>query len=207
MSTVTAAAESVSSNAVGQILTEMVDITTELHDQKADLVAKGVPFGDVNAIVDAGRRSDHEQLSTLREKGLEASRQQFGPGAISEQEFDTYIDRITELAADLMHVRKMAKGLELNLDAINLLTLTVRENPADQGLSLLNDVVAYGRVYGIPIGNVQVVASNESTKPASVLPDVSKPEVKLSGLARYRDLAIEAAIGMVVTVAALWLLT
>jgi len=207
VSTATANVEPVATSAVQPILTEMVDISTELHDQKADLIAKGVPFADVNAMVDAGRRGDHEKQSILRERALEASREQYGPGAITEPVLDTYIDRITELASDLMHVRKMAKGMELNLDAINLLTSTVRENPNDNGLALMNDVVSYARAYGIAVGNVQLVANNQKPVSTSVLPDVARPEVERSGIARYSNVLVEVAIGLGVAVAALWLLT
>lgn len=206
MSTETATASQPPTTAVQQILTEMVDISTELFDQKDDLIAKGVPHGDVNKIVDAGRRSDYEQLAQLRASSLAASREQYGVGAISEEAFDAYVDRISELASDLMHVRKMAKGLELNLDAINLLTQTIRENPGDQGTTLLSDVVSYARSHGISLGNLQLVSVNDKPANTSVLPDVHKPEVSKKGLWQYRDIVVEAALGIGIAFVALWLL-
>lgn len=207
MSTEIAKTSEASTTAVQQILTEMVDISTELFDQKDDLVAKGVPQGDVNKIVDAGRRSDHEQLADLRERSLAASREKYGVGAISEEMFDIYVDRISELASDLQHVRKMAKGLELNLDAINLLTQTIRDNPGDQGTALLGDVVGYARSYGITVGNVQLVSVNDKPISTSVLPDVHKPEVVRTGIWQYRDVLLEAGLGIGVAFVALWLMT
>ncbi len=207
MSTETVNTSPASTTAVQQILTEMVDISTELFDQKDDLIAKGVPQGDVNKIVDAGRRSDHEELTVLRARSLSASREKFGVGAISEQAFDDYVDRISELASDLMHVRKMAKGLDLNLDAINLLTQTIRENPGDQGSALLTDVVGYARSYGITVGNIQLVSVNDKPVNTSVLPDVHKPEAVSKGLWQYRDVIVEASLGIGVAFVALWLMT
>jgi len=184
----------------------MVDISTGLFDQKDDLIAKGVPNGDVSAIVNACRRSDHERLAQLRQKALTASQELYGVGAITEQALDTYIDEISVFAADLMYVRKMARGLDLNLDAINLLTQAIRDNPADKGSGLLNDVVGYARSYGIPVGSMHLVASRQTPESGSVLPDVKKTESVTRGLWQYRDVLVEVCVGVALSVAALWLL-
>ena len=137
----TATVAPLSPESVQPILTELVDIVTELADQKEDLIAKGVPFNTVNAIVDATKRKDLDQLENLRMTAQHASEERYGVGAIAEEELERYVERITDLTSDLMHARKMAKGMELNMFAINLLTQVIRENPADRGSQVLDDIV------------------------------------------------------------------
>jgi hypothetical protein len=192
------------------VLAELVDIASELADQKEDLIAKGVPFGTVNAMVDACKRRDNDRLNELRESALMASEQRYGVGAINEQQLDDYLERINELAHDLMNAKKMARGLELNMPAINLLTQVIRENPGDHGSRVLGDVVGYAKAYGVVLTgaeSVQSSAANDGQNmKTSVLPDIAEPAEQSGGLYADYRLWVEAALGLLATVVALWLL-
>lgn len=195
---------------VQPVLAELVDIASELSDQKEDLIAKGVPFGTVNAMVDACKRRDNGRLNELRESALMASEQRYGVGAINEQQLDEYLERINELAHDLMNAKKMARGLELNMPAINLLTQVIRENPADHGSRVLGDVVGYAKAYGVVLAGAEGIRTNAANDgqnaKTSVLPDIPEVAEQKGGLLTDYRLWVEAGLGLLATIVALWLL-
>lgn len=192
---------------VESIITELIDINSEIFELKEEIVAKGIPFATVNALVDLARAENAEELENLRNNSLQAAVAQYGVGAISAELLDQHLQKLVELEEDLGHVRKLAKGNNLEPQAVNLLTQVIRQNPGDGGTRVVGKIIEYARACGISIANVQLVASNEPAPVVSVLPSIELPVEDAQGLRSYRKLAAEIALGLLIAVVALTLLT
>lgn len=194
-------------DSVQSILTELLDLSSEISHLKEELIAKGVPFNTVNALVDLARSGPRQEYESLRGTALRLADEGSGVGSISSDELDTLLNDVVLLDDDLIHVRKMARGHEINPQAINLLTQIVRQNPGDGGQLVLNSMVEYARAYGISVGGVKLVTDSESAAPKSVLPDIQLPDRSGGPILKHRDLIIELSLGVLVAITALSLLT
>lgn len=195
------------SNTVESIIRELIDINSEIFELKEEIVAKGVPFNTVNALVELKAVGKPEEWDGLRNNALKTAVAQYGVGAIKPQQLDTHMDKLVELEEDLAHIRKLAKGNNMEPQAINLLTNIIRQNPGDNGTKVIGKIVEYARAFGITVNQVQLVASSEPPEPVSVLPDIKLPEPANRGLAQYKQIAIDICIGLFMACAALALLT
>lgn len=194
-------------DSVAAILNEFIRLHTVLADLKEDFIARGVPGPTVNSIVEVAKDGQDAQLEKLKASAIEIAELKFGRGALPEKLFDDHLSEMLDIEFDLSHVRKVSKGFDLNAQATNLLVQVVRTNPGDRGQQVTSLFIEYANEIGLKTGSPQLVVDNGESMSKSVLPDIQIPDRRGSGLARYRDIAIELVLGVAVTWTALSLLT
>lgn len=203
-----AASNQASLDTVQSILRELIEFMNEISHAKDELIAKGVPASTIDDLLALMRQGESDDYDSLRDRALDTASKKLGGSAISKDALEEHISNLVALYDDLAEVRLLSRTFELNTYAINMLTQVIRLNPGDNGLKVLNKMMEYARAYGVPVGGVQLVpGTGESSKPKSVLPDIQLPEPGTGLLVRYRALAIELGLGVLVTVTALVLLT
>ena len=194
-------------DSVEAILNEFIRLHTVLADLKEDFIARGVPAPSINSIVDVAKDGQSAQLEKLKASAIEMAELKFGAGALPDKLFDDHLSEMLDIEYDLSHVRKVSKGFDLNAQATNLLVQVVRTNPGDRGQQVTGQFIEYAAAIGLRTGAPQLVVDNSEAVSKSVLPDIQIPDRRGKGLARYRELAIEVALGVMVTYTALSLLT
>ena len=206
MTAASSLAKNQSFDSVESIIGELLDGFTRQTDLREDLTAKGVPLPAIQMLVELAQSGPESEFVSLKMKTLEIAQRKHGLKAVSETELDDSIERLVYLDEDTQFVRKMAKGMDLNPQAINMLTQIVLRNPGDRGKQVLTALLEYANACGVVVDGLRVV----ETKPKeeqSVLPDIhiAKPENR--GLMQYKNVLFELAVGVVVTLTALSLLT
>ena len=199
--------ETARKNTVESIVTELIDINSEIFELKEELVAKGVPYTTLNALVDLARNEKEQDLFELKKSALSAAKSEYGVGAVTSELLENYLDKLVELEEDLGQVRKLARANELEPQAINFLTQVIRQNPGDGGTRVVGKIVEYARACGITVSGVQLVVDNTPAEPESVLPKIELPEPEKGGWKQWRQIATDVAIGLLMTIIALSLLT
>ena len=157
---------------VESILTELVDLSSEMSHLKENLISKGIPFNSINALVERKNQGKPKVFDSLLDSVLSGAEDELGPGAPDRQVLVQHIDRVVELDQDMAHIRKVARGHEMELRAVNMITQIVSTNPGDGGEKVLNSLVEYGCTLGIPVKGVKIVSSDSTPKATSVLPDI-----------------------------------
>lgn len=192
-------------NPVAELIKELIDINTEIFELKETVVAKGVPYNTLNSLVEMSVVGKSEELIQMKKSALQTAESQYGVGAIKAEEFQTSLAKLVEFEEDLAHLRKIARGREMDPQATNLLTNVVRQNPGDRGEKVLNTIVEYAVACGIPVVSKIVPIVDE--KPKSVLPNIDLTPPPERGWKRFKHLLIEVAIGTALAFTALVLLT
>jgi len=187
---------------VALVLSELIDI----NKIKENVVAKGVPYNTLSALVEISAVGKEAEISNLKNSALQAALSQYGVGAIKRDELDAVITNLLELEDDLEQVRKLSRSQDLNPQAINVLTNVVRQNPGDRGASVLNLILEYAEASGIKLKITQSLPTEEEMGPPSVIPDIPRESKELSGWKKHRKLGIEITLGAIVAWCAMALL-
>jgi len=195
------------SETVESLLSELIEMSSEMSHLREDLISKGVPNNTITALIERKRMGPEEEFVTLRESALRSAENTLGSGVISNDFLLEHLDRLVVLDQDMAHLRKIARGHEMDTRAINMLSQLVSANPGDRGERVLNCLVDYGRCLGIPVRGLRLVASNEEARPTSVLPVIDTTENDPQDWRRYVPVSIEILLGCAVTYAAISLLT
>ena len=182
---------------VALVLSELIDINTEIFELKENVVAKGVPYNTLSALVEISSVGKEAEIANLKNSALQTALSQYGVGAIKRAELDEVVTNLIELEDDLEQVRKVSRSQNLNPQAINVLTNIVRQNPGDRGASVLNLILEYARVSGIELKIVNSLPSEEEMAPPSVIPDIPTDSGDLSGWKKHRQLGIEITLGAI----------
>ena len=191
---------------VALVLSELIDINTEIFELKENVVAKGVPYNTLSALVEITAVGKEAEISNLKNSALQAALSQYGVGAIKREELENVVTNLIELEDDLEQVRKVSRSHNLNPQAINVLTNIVRQNPGDRGASVLNLILEYAQVSGIELKIINSLPTEEELSPPSVIPDIPTLAKELPGWKKHRKLGIEVALGAVLAWCALALL-
>ncbi len=194
-------------NPISALIKELIDINSEIFELKEDIVAKGIPYNTANVLVELSRVGKPDELEELKKSALRTAVSQFGVGAISPEKLNDDLVKLVELEEDLAHLRGVAKGRNLEPQAVNLLTNVMRQNPGDRGSHILSKIFEYSRACDVPIKMIAPVETAEIQEPASVLPDIQIDAPDTVGWKKYRALMIDLAIGAVMAYCALTLLT
>ncbi len=195
------------SSPVASLIKELIDINTEMFDIKETIVAKGVPYNTLNALVELSTVGKSEDLIQLKESALQSATSQYGAGAVKSMELDQALEKLTELEEDLAHVRKISRGRNMDPQATNLLTNVIRQNPGDSGEKVLNTMFDYAAACEINVnGRVAGVIEAIDDEPESVLPKIELDDPRDAGWRQHKRLMIDIAIGLVMSICALALL-
>lgn len=196
-----------SSSPIASLIKELIDINTEMFDVKETIVAKGIPYNTLNALVDLSAVGKSDELERLKESALQTALSQFGAGAVKSMELEQALEKLIELEEDLAHLRKISRGRNMDPQATNVLTNVIRQNPGDRGEKVLNLMFDYAAACDIKIdGRVASKVELLDDEPESVLPKIELPDTRGEGWRRYRGLMMDIAIGLVMSVCALALL-
>jgi len=190
---------------IKRIVDEILVLMEGIHDGKQELLARAVPFHVVNAMVALGSHGKLEQQADMKKAALQASRAQYGANGLTPEQLDEHVNALVILEKDLGHVRHLAKGQGLDVDAINQLTMTIRQNPGDSGEKALNNLLAYAVVCDIPLHRISEIAEEATAGPKSVLPDISREA--LNPNANRNKLIADICVGCLLAFLALSLLT
>jgi len=193
-------------DSVKSILVELNGIYAQQAEIRETLEAKGVPAATVNMLVNLLAGNAADEFEKISASALKVASDQVGIRAIKSDVLVTNIRKLVELDEDALFIRRIARGMEFNPQAISMLTNIIRQNPGDSGKNVLTELFSYAVEYGVPLEGLRSV-EGAGTENDSVLPEIiiEKPEPK--GLMKYKDLAIELAVAAVATYTVLHLLT
>jgi len=194
-------------NPVASLIKELIDINTEIFELKETIVAKGVPYNTLNSLVEMSAVGKSDELEQLKESALQTAELQYGAGAIKSDALQSSLTKLIEYEEDLAHLRKIARGRNMDPQATNLLTNVIRQNPGDKGEKVLNTIVEYALVCDINVTGVSKIAPIKDEKPDSVLPDIKIPSPPKHGWHRFKYLLFDIAVGTTLACTALALLT
>ncbi len=192
-------------NPIKTVVDEILVFMQDIHDAKQELLARAVPFHVVNAMVALGSGGKLAQQADMKKAALEASQAQYGANGLTTEQLDEHVDALVALEKDLGHVRHLAKAQGMDINAINQLTMTIRQNPGDSGEKAINNLLAYALVCDIPLHRIAEIAESATAGPASVLPDISREELDVNG--KRNKLIADICIGCLLAFIALSLLT
>lgn len=194
-------------NTVETILVDLIEMSTEAAHLQDDLVARGVPLNTIRVLVEQLKKDMQEEFKVMFDSALESATNRLGHEAVSETFLLQHLERLTALNQDMAHLRKIARGHEMDTLAVNMLTKLVSANPGDQGERVLNCLVDYGRCLGIKVTGLRLITSNDALEDSSVLPQIDLPDLDKNPWHRYGTLLIEVLLGFAVTFTAISLLT
>ena len=190
-------------NLIKRTVDEIYELMAEVHEIREELLAHGIHFHMLNALIEVGAQDKVEELKEMTESALEASVKAFGPQAISQQELETHLEEIIGLEKDLRHVRHVAKQQGVHMQALNHLTQLMRLNPGDKGLQAINTFVAYADAAGVPLDRMDAIRKQFKEGPKSVLPDVPR-ELTSDRLDSLKQLGINILLGFGLTGIMMW---
>jgi len=124
---------------------------------------------------------------------------------LTQKQLDEHVNSLVALEKDLGHVRHLAKAQGLDVNAINQLTMTIRQNPGDSGEKALNNLLAYATVCDIPLHRISEIAEASTAGPKSVLPEISREA--LNPNENRNKLIADICVGCLLAFLALSLLT
>jgi len=192
-------------NPIRRIVDEILVHMEEIHDAKQELLARAVPFHVVNAMVALGSHDKLDQQADMKKAALAASKAQYGANGLTAEQLNEHVEALVVLEKDLGHVRHLAKAQGLDVNAINQLTMTIRQNPGDSGEKAINNFLAYAMVCDIPLHRITEIAESATAGPESVLPVISRDDLN-SNPARNK-LITDICVGCLLAFLALSLLT
>ena len=190
-------------NLIARTVREICSLMAEVHEIREELLAHGVQFHMLNALIELGVHDKPEEQAKMVTTAVEASVKAHGPQAIERGELEAHLESIVALEKDLRHVRHVASQQGVHMQALNHLTQLMRLNPGDGGVAAINTFVAYADASGVPLDRVAPILKQFEDGPSSVLPDIPREDERRSGEALGRSLA-ELAVGIALTVLVMW---
>lgn len=191
-------------NLIKRTVDEIYGLMAEVHEIREELLAHGVQFHMLNAMIELGVHEKPEEQAKMVTTAVEASVKAHGPQAIEREELEQHLEEIVVLEKDLRHVRHVASQQGVHMQALNHLTQLMRLNPGDKGVQAINTFVAYADAAGIKLDRLDEIREQYKDGPASVLPDIPRGEVTTK-----RDELIKAGqnvlLGLVLTGIMMWM--
>jgi|GEM_PF-734581 len=193
-----------SNNLIRRTVEEICGLMGDVHEIREELLAHGVQFHMLNALIEMGVHDKPDEQAALVTTAVEASVKAHGPQAILREELIKFLDDIVTLEKGLRHVRHVASQQGVHMQALNHLTQLMRLNPGDGGVQAINTFVAYADAAGIPLERMDQIRAQFKDGPKSVLPDIPRDaeEDKRAILTR---LGQNVALGLVLTGIIMWM--
>jgi hypothetical protein len=190
-------------NLIKRTVDEVYGLMAEVHEIREELLAHGIHFHMLNALIEVGAQDKLDELKEMTGSALEASVKAFGPQAIKREELEIHLEEIIVLEKDLRHVRSVAKQQGVHMQALNHLTQLMRLNPGDKGFQAINTLIAYADAAGVPLDRMDAIRKQFKEGPKSVLPDIPR---KLASDSRdtLKQLAINILLGLGLTGIMMW---
>jgi len=163
-------------NTVKRVVDEVVALMASIHESKQEIIARGIPFHSVNALVELGAQGKKQEQASILKTALESSKKQYGPAAITAEQLETHLNAVIVLEKDLGHVRRIARQQGLDMSSINSLTMFIRQNPGDGGEKTINSFLAYAMACDIPLHRIDEIRETvvEGPKHVCVLAEVDR---------------------------------
>lgn len=190
-------------NLIRRSVDEIYELMAEVHEIREELLAHGIHFHMLNALIEVGVQDKLHELKEMTGSALEASVNAFGPQAITREELEVHIDEIIVLEKDLKHVRSVAKQQGVHMQALNHLTQLMRLNPGDKGVQAINTFIAYADAAGVPLDRLDAIRGKYKEGPKSVLPDVPR-ELASDNRDTLKQLATNILLGLILTGIMMW---
>ncbi|MFK8077528.1 MAG: hypothetical protein AB8B84_13160 [Granulosicoccus sp.] len=169
--------ETTHNNLIKRTVDEIYGLMAEVHEIREELLAHGVQFHMLNAMIELGVHEKPDEQAKMVTTAVEASVKAHGPQAIERAELEQHLEEIVVLEKDLRHVRHVASQQGVHMQALNHLTQLMRLNPGDKGVQAINTFVAYADAAGIKLDRLDEIREQFKDGPASVLPDIPRGEV------------------------------
>lgn len=191
-------------NLIKRTVDEICGLMAEVHDIREELLAHGVQFHMLNALIEMGVHDKPDEQAKMVTTAVEASVKAHGPQAIEREELEKHLESIVTLEKDLRHVRHVAGQQGVHMQALNHLTQLMRLNPGDGGVQAINTFVAYADAAGVPLERVQKILSQFEDGPDSVLPQIVR-EDRASARDGLRGFAQNILVGLILTAIVMWM--
>ena len=186
-------------NLIRRTVGEICALTTELHDLREDLRARGVDFHPMNAMIECSLKDKPEERARLAAEAVERAQRALGSEAVTREVLDEQLDKIVALEKDNRHVRILAAQQGVHMQALNFLTQLIGLNPGDGGVHAINNFIAYAEAAGVPFDQVGSLRAQFADEPSSVLPDIPRDRAPTRAEA-LREFLVNLAIGVALTV-------
>lgn len=191
-------------NLIKRTVDEVCALMADVHDFREDILAHGVKFHMLNAMIELGVHDKTEELATMMATAVEVSVKAHGPQAITLEELQTNLDSIVVLEKDLRHVRHVASKQGVHMQAFNHLTQLMRLNPGDDGVQAINTFLAYADAAGVPLDRMDAIRAQFTDGPKSVLPDIPRDD-DVGVNDRMRELGVNVLVGLALTALVMWM--
>lgn len=191
-------------NLIRRTVDEVYGLMAEVHEIREELLARGVQFHMLNALIELGVHAKTEEQEKMLETALEASRKAHGSQAIEREALVKYLEEIVTLEKDLRHVRHVASQQGVHMQALNHLTQLMRLNPGDRGVHAINTFVAYADAAGVPLDRLDQIRQQFKDGPSSVLPQIPR-EKGPTRREQLVQLGCNLLIGVVLTAVVMWM--
>ncbi len=195
-----------SSNPVKRTVDEIVALMALIHEEREELLARGVPFHTVNVMVEMGVNNKEDELADMKKAAIAMSTKQHGSAAIEPNVLDERVESLIALQRDMALARKVSKSQGQDLSVINMLTMTIRQNPGDGGEKSVNTFLAYAIACGIPVNKVEEFVAEATAGPKSVLPQIDLEDTTHS-VADKKKLISDVLVGCLLALIAMMLFT
>lgn len=196
--------ESTNNNLIKRTVDEIYGLMAEVHEIREELLAHGVQFHMLNALIELGVHEKPEEQAKMVTTAVEASVKAHGPQAIEREELEKHLEEIVVLEKDLRHVRHVASQQGVHMQALNHLTQLMRLNPGDKGVQAINTFVAYADAAGIKLDRLDEIREQYKDGPASVLPDMPR-DIAASRRDSLFLVGQNVVIGLVLTGIMMWM--
>lgn len=197
------AANESTDNLIKRTVDEVCALMARSHDAREDLMAHGVKFHMLNALIELGVNDNHEQLTIMSQTALEASIKAHGPQAIKRDELDSMLNEIITHEKELRHVRQIAQKQGINMQAFNQLTQLMRLNRGDNGAKAVNSLLGYALAAGIELDRIDEVREQFSGNPKSVMPEIER-EPPATRRERLEGIVKHLVCGLALTFIVMW---
>ena len=190
-------------NLIRRSVEEIYELMAEVHEIREELLAHGIHFHMLNALIEVGAQDKIEEFKEMSGAALDASVKAFGPQAIKRKKLETHLSEIIDLEKDLRHVRSVAKQQGVHMQALNHLTQLMRLNPGDKGVQAINTFVAYADAAGVPLERMDAIRKQFKEGPKSVLPDIPR-EIATDSRDALKQVGINILMGLGLTGLMMW---
>ncbi|NND89516.1 MAG: hypothetical protein HKN42_01530 [Granulosicoccus sp.] len=193
-----------SSNLIKRTVDEICALMADVHEIREELLAHGVQFHMLNALIELGVHDKPDEQATMIDTAVEASVKAHGPQAIKREELESHLSAIVTLEKDLRHVRHVASQQGVHMQALNHLTQLMRLNPGDGGVQAINTFVAYADAAGVPLDRLDDIRAQFRDGPKSVLPDIAR-EDEADNSGYLIELGQNILAGLALTAMVMWM--
>lgn len=191
-------------NLIKRTVDEVCGLMAEVHEIREELLAHGVQFHMLNALIELGVHDKPEELAKMMTTAVEASVKAHGPQAIEREELEAHLVSIVTLEKDLRHVRHVASQQGVHMQALNHLTQLMRLNPGDGGVQAINTFVAYADASGVPLDRMEKIREQYADGPKSVLPDIARHDA-VDVKDKAREIGMNVLAGLALTALVMWM--